>query len=96
MQKDLVPLERPSSLLSGDFTSEHITACRSYFSTGRGSCALSQDELQRESVPSSFRPTRGAAGVWLRPQLSASGIKRVPVSPEHPGVSTELPLRSAE
>lgn len=75
---------RASSLLSGDLISKHITACRSHFSTGKGSSALSQDELQRESVPSSFLPTTGRAGVWLRPELCASGIKRVPVSPGAP------------
>jgi len=48
---------RASSLLSGDLISKHITACRTHFSTGKGSSALSQDELQREPVRSSFCPS---------------------------------------
>lgn len=94
--KATVPLAGASFMLLGNLISKHITACCSHFSIGKGSSAQSQDELQREPVPSSLHPTRGAAGVWLRPELSMSGIKRAPIPPEYPGGLTELPLRSAE
>jgi hypothetical protein len=39
-----------ATLLLGDLFPKHTTVCCSYFSTGKGSCALSQDELQRQPV----------------------------------------------